>query len=54
MIILDTNILIALTIEDHEFHKMVMKELSKMGGSLGTTLINLIEFVLVLKKLKIF
>jgi len=51
-VILDTNILIALTIEDHEFHEEAVKKVSDI--EVGLIPVNLlIEFIVVLKNLKI-
>jgi len=51
-VVVDTNILIALTIEDHEFHEKVVKKVSDID--LGLIPVNLlIEFIIVLENLKI-
>jgi len=51
-VVLDTNILIALTIEDHEFHKEVVEKINKIEQ--GLIPVNLlIEFILVLRNLKV-
>ena len=50
--ILDTNILIALTIEDHEFHEEAVKKVNDI--EIGLIPVNLlVEFIIVLKNLKI-
>jgi len=51
-VIFDSNILIALTIEDHEFHEEAVKKVSDI--EVGLIPVNLlIEFIIVLKNLKI-
>jgi len=51
-VILDANILVALTIEDHEFHEEAVKKVNDIN--LGLIPVNLlVEFIIVLKNLKI-